>query len=350
MAKVLKPKTLPSKNFYLSLSLVDLRKEYEKLLKLYESVTTGFYCHNCGTFLPASSFYKSTKTASGVIPTCRDCILKIGTNFYDTKNPGVETIQSLKKALKVADVPYVQKIYDTSVSLVNDENSKSTAKTIIQQYMALINISKQYAFYGYADSEGLADSDDDREIQASKTLRNEARKIFGDGYSDEDYIFLIKQYKDWTTRHECQTKSQEETFKRICCKQLEIHKASIQGRNTKDLDRSLQEWLDTGNLKPKQNSMEGLSDAQTLGTLIQKWENERPLPEIDPELKDVDKIGLYIDVFFKGHLCKMLNLKNNLSHLYENFMEKYAAKKPEYNEDMDSETLFDLIFGKGSTD
>ena len=62
--------------------------------------------------------------------------------------------------------------------------------------------------------------------------------------------------------------------------------------------------------------------------------------------KDVDKIGLYIDVFFKGHLSKMMGLKNAFSALYERYIAKYTVKKPEYDEDVDSEVLFDKIFGK----
>ena len=110
---------------------------------------------------------------------------------------------------------------------------------------------------------------------------------------------------------------------------MEILKANRLGLDTKDLDKTFQDYLDTANLKPKQNNLDALSDAQTFGTLLAKWENERPLPEIDEELKDVDKLGLYIDVFFRGHLAKMMGLKNGLSNLYNKFIKKYT-KKPKY--------------------
>lgn len=74
-------------------------------------------------------------------------------------------------------------------------------------------------------------------------------------------------------------------------------------------------------------------------------EEEKPIPEPDEDFKDVDKVGLYVDVFFKGHLSKMMGLKNAFSSLYEKFMAKYTVKKPEYEEDTDSEALFDQIFG-----
>ena len=101
-------------------------------------------------------------------------------------------------------------------------------------------------------------------------------------------------------------------------------------------------------MQPKQNAGDTTADNQTFGTLIDKWENERPLPEIDEELKDVDKIGLYIDTFFKGHTCKMLDKKNAFSNLYSSMMKKFTVNKPEYESDesYDSELVFDKMFGK----
>ena len=91
--------------------------------------------------------------------------------------------------------------------------------------------------------------------------------------------------------------------------------------------------------------MDTLSEAQTLGTLIQKYEETRPLPEIDEELKDCDKIGLYIDAFYRGHSCKMLGIKNRFSNIYEKVMAKYTVTPPEYDEEADSEVIFEKIFG-----
>ena len=134
-------------------------------------------------------------------------------------------------------------------------------------------------------------------------------------------------------------------FKRVCFKELDIDKAQKEGKDTKELDKTLQELLGSLNLKPSQNNSNVLTESKTFGQLIEKWENEKPIPEPDEEFKDVDRIGLYIDVFFKGHLSKMMGLRNGFSALYENFMSKYTVKKPEYDEDTDSEILFEQIFG-----
>ena len=42
-----------------------------------------------------------------------------------------------------------------------------------------------------------------------------------------------------------------------------ILKANRLGADTKDLDKTFQDYLDTANLKPKQNNLDALSDAQT---------------------------------------------------------------------------------------
>ena len=44
----------------------------------------------------------------------------------------------------------------------------------------------------------------------------------------------------------------------------------------------------------------------------------------------------------------MMGMKNGLSRLYDKYMKKYTVTKPEYEEDDDSEALFDAIFGNPS--
>ena len=46
----------------------------------------------------------------------------------------------------------------------------------------------------------------------------------------------------------------------------------------------------------------------------------------------------------------MMGLKNGFSSLYEKFMSKYTVSKPQYDEDTDSEILFEQIFGSKMDD
>lgn len=227
----------------------------------------------------------------------------------------------------------------------------SNDRSRISHYLAKKNLS-QTTQYGHTDIDTVKNKYLKRKEDVIETLEDvkDAKKaklksvrFFGTGFSDDDYVYLQEQYDDWTTRHECKTKAQEEVFKRICFKQLEILKATRNGDNTKDLDRTYQDLLATANIQPKQTNTDALSKDRTFGQLIRIWEDEKPIPEPEDEFKDVDGIGRYLSVFFLGHLAKMVGIKNKFSRMYEEEMGKYTVQKPEYEED--TEALFDAIFG-----
>ena len=189
------------------------------------------------------------------------------------------------------------------------------------------------------------DSMEDLEERKDINITKKTIKFFGVGFLPEEYPFLQEQYNDWTARHECKTKAQEELFKNLCIAQLNIQKAS-QGKISMKVDSAMdafQKLLDSANLKPKQTNDNALADQNTFGTLIQKWEVEKPIPEPEAEWKDVDGIIKYISIWFLGHLCKMMGIKNSYSKLYEDEMLKYRVQKPQYEED--DEILFDNLFG-----
>lgn len=318
-------------------------------------------CMACNEEYGIKEFYTSDSDlflATGRIPYCRSCLEKFYNNYLDKykklsyPNPERKAIERL---CMVLNLYYSDKIFDAA----EKKKEERLDTPLLASYFQIVKLiqyrKKDYdstIYEKYKSSGGESDgitmrSDSDAEYEGNVAI---ATEIFGSGYSNEDYVFLYKEYCDWTARHECETKAQEEVFKQICLTQLQLHKTTVLGKETKDLQATFQKLLDTAKLQPKQNAGSSESDAQTLGTLIDKWENTRPLPEIDEELKDVDKIGLYIDVFFRGHLAKMMGLKNGLSSLYEKFMKKYTVNKPEYDSDEGNEALFDAIFGSAIND
>lgn len=281
------------------------------------------------------------------IPICKSCIEGLYKQYYKKyrdegrKKPEQDAI---RRICMMADIYYSDAVFNAAIKKT-DNVQKNT--TIIAAYLQLVRMN-QYSKRTYdktIEEENKfeipveIDDDDDADID-SKTIR-----FFGKGFSTEDYVFLQEQYKDWTARHECNTKSQEEVFKQICFTQLKLLKAEQRGEETKDLNATFLKQLEAAKLQPKQNKSETTSEVQSFGTLIEKWEDTRPIPDVDPTLKDVDKIGMYLDVFFRGHLAKMMGLKNGISRLYEQFMEKYSVKKPEHSEESESEAVFDAIFG-----
>lgn len=162
-------------------------------------------------------------------------------------------------------------------------------------------------------------------------------KFFGPGLSVFDYHFLQNQYDDWIARHECQGKVQEELFKSLCFVQLDIQKNIREGRSNKDNYATFQNLLSSANLKPSQKMEGSLAEQNTFGTLIRKWEDEKPIPDPDPEWADKNNIIKYITVWFFGHLCKMMGIHNQWSEMYDEEIAQYSGEHPEYFEEDDGD-------------
>ncbi len=152
------------------------------------------------------------------------------------------------------------------------------------------------------------------------------------------------------TRHECKTAAQEILFKRIAKAELNCEKADATGdtKKIKEANDNLQNLMGSAQIKPNQTNDNTLAETNTFGTLIQKWEEEEPIPEPSPEWQDVDGIGKYFRVWVLGTLLKMFNLPNPYQDEFDKEMERYTAHKPESVEDDVADTsLREAIFGPG---
>lgn len=320
-------------------------------------------CLSCGGTFDSSDFYDSDSefhSGVGKIPYCRECFEKFYQKYlqkYIKANREFPEKDAIERICMSVDIYYSDKVYEAAVKESRIRIETSLMSLYLKQVKLYQYRKKNYDSTITEKEKNKNNTTTEIKLPKSKNGKtkeeleriNRAKIIFGE-FPDDDLLYLLKEYEDWTSRHECNTKSQEEVFKDICFNRLQNLKALQKGEDTKDITASFQKMLDAGKLQPKQNHGDTTSETQTFGTLIDKWENEKPLPEIDEDLKDVDKIGLYLDVFFKGHLAKMMGLKNGSSNLYTKFMKKYTVEKPEYKDEENSEALFDSIFGNQSLD
>lgn len=132
----------------------------------------------------------------------------------------------------------------------------------------------------------------------------------------------------------------------LCCTQLDAAKKRAAGLFPKDEIATINNIMASLNLKPAQQKAEdddSKISSTPLGVWAKRLEFERPIPEADPEFKDVDGIIKYITTWFFGHAAKMLGKKNLYSKLYEDAMEDYRIKRPDVEGD-DEEEFFDNLF------
>jgi hypothetical protein len=164
--------------------------------------------------------------------------------------------------------------------------------------------------------------------------------FWGEDYSANFLIRLDKRYKKWTKDQGDLEPGSVSLFKHICILEETIATDSAAGRPVDKNVNTLNSLLGSLNLKPaqkKDDSASGAIDNAPMGVWIRRFENERPIPDPDPELRDVDKIVHYIQVFFLGHLAKMLGKTTVYSKMYEKEIARLRVEDPtlsgEYEDD-----------------
>lgn len=326
-----------------------VREYANKLGDTYERIIDKdiMLCHSCDEFLTSTTFYPDKRFKAGYFPICKKCLLKMATDYDSEKRIYVDNKNKTLKVFELLDIPFIDSIYESGLQSTQEAVGEKTKSTAYQHMLTIVKSLQQYRDKSWKDSDYVKDQTEEEVNENSRTLKA-GRKRFGDGYTNSELIWLENEYQDWIGRYPCENKGQEILYAQVCATELDLDKARRAKKDTKDLTKTLQDLFTSLGIKPSQSNANALTEAKTFGELINKWEQEKPIPEPSEEFKDVDKIGLYIDVFFKGHLSKMMNLKNAFSLLYDRFISKYTVKKPEYEEDTDSEELFEQIFGTAS--
>lgn len=347
---------------------------------------TTYRCTCCGKYYTTqrgnfrTSYSKLFAGWGGYYPVCNTCLSTymdwlIG-DIYDG-----DEAQAMHRVAQLLDIPFDVNVYqkalanagDTAYSLIasyyqrmGTSNAKKNGWTYINtvldhQEQAVADAAakeqwqedfKQYAIeeaeekyrseierlnriiesYRSGEVEAI-----DEELVDDVTNENNIELIhrWGSGFSREEYDYLEAQYEDWLDCYGCDTKIQEELFRNICLAQLNITKAQhAEGGDIAKATKAFNDLVLMANIAPKQQK-NLLTEADTFGTLIERWEQEEPIPDPDPAWADVDGIKRNISTWFFGHLCKMFKIENDWAQMYEDEIAPYTAHPPEYQGDFD---------------
>ena len=326
-------------------------------------------CFKCGTaygrrkgYFPVS--YSVQAKGVGYLPGCKECIETMNNTYLATcKNPKDAVRQMCRKL----DLYWSESVFEIV-------SRKNTERSMMTQYIAKVN-SINYAGKSYDDTlitEGtlwnfgaqvveapaqvqpeppVADDTPEEEYDIS----DDVRAFWGSGYTPAMYAELEQRRSYWMSRFPDDVEidiGTEAIIRQICSLELDINRDRASGKSVEKSVTALNALLGSANLKPAQKKQEDANsgvDNTPFGVWIKRWEDQRPVPEPDPELQDVDKIVRYIEVWFKGHLSKMLGLKNAYSKLYQKEIDKMRVDKPEY-EDEDDEAVFEDEFDTDDQD
>lgn len=236
------------------------------------------------------------------------------------------------------DLPWGEANYSGAL-----QHSQKTGWKIYQSYFKQINSFGDINSIGTCFAEGEPWIDEQSEAIHSEdsvpdTYSNdeldfditpEVKLFWGKGFKDEDYFYLENFYDDFIKVYECDTPAQVLLFKNAAKTQLNADKALAEGNiNLYDkLMKTLSTILGDSNIKPVQETGANATEQATFGTLIKKWENEKPIPEPLEEWERDNWIE-YMKIWFLSHLAKMTNTPNPFEEEYEDAMSEFRVESP----------------------
>ena len=335
------------------------RKKLEKITAppLPQS-NTKFICCRCGTaysrqkgYFPVSHspMYRGT----GYLPMCRDCVDDLYEQYREILSDDREAMRRICMKL---DLYWNDTIYDmverTAGVLSRVRNyigktnlikyiDKSFDDTLLEE--AKKNAEKSSESFTF--SEHILSGEDPENDLSS--IEQSVIDFWGRGYDAMFYDDLEKRYAKWTKGLGELTPVQESLYKQVCLNEVIIARSSAKGEVADKATKNLMDALGGLNIKPSQtknDAQDAELEKMPLGVGIQTWEFSRPLPETPDELKDKSHIIKDITVWFLGHACKMVGLRNSYCRMYEQAMDELRVKRPEYADEDDDMMLAD-IFG-----
>lgn len=287
--------------------------------------------------------YATLYKATGYVNICKECVETIY-NMY--------LRQCSDKAMAVRQVCRKLDIY-WNEGIFNTVEKKSTEQTVIFQYLARVSANSSSAGKCYDDTliaegimwnagsgngEDYEGSDSDEEYDNLEGIDDDVIMFWGSGYTADMYRELEKRRQYWMSKlpgSDDLDIGSETYIKQICALELDINKARAVGKSVDKQIGALNVLLGSMNMKPTQrrnDDIESDINSTPMGVWLYRYENKRPLPEVDEQLKDVNGIKRYVFTWM-GHLCKMLGVKNGYTKMYEEEIERLRVFKPEYDGD-----------------
>lgn len=271
---------------------------------------TCISCRPQDAFRPLSSFYASSSPlhADGLVPICKDCIVKLSFDFVSNRI----NMTGFMAVLRQIDRPFIKSVLDKAykefddaygLDKVREKVRMENCHQVISGYFKILLSSPTYRRYRWEDGDSpviaqeVKDDVPARSAPTKREVTEEIRRRFGLGFTEDDYLFLQDEYDEWCESQggEPDDKSQREIIKNLCFAKLTTVRGVLGGGNISQIITSFNNSLTAGNLKPQEKK----SDATPLGVVIRDIQNYTPAEfYADKKLHcDVQGIEEYMERF-----------------------------------------------------
>ena len=289
----------------------------------------------------------------GYLPYCNECVDSIYNTFYRELK---DERAAVKRACRKLDIYWNDVLFDQA-------HAKAAARSLFRSYIVKANsynnVGKTYDDTIEEEIKAQAKTGNvvitqsipetiDTKPQDNEPIDEDIRLFWGPGYTNEMYRDLEQRRAYYLRRLPEGVEGDigsEAMLRQICALDLDINRDRADG---KPVDKSVAtqiNLLGELELKPKQKreTLDSATSNTTFGEWIKRWEDERPIPEPDPELRDIDGIAKFVNTWLYGHLAKMLNIKNAHSKLYDEEMERMRVENPEFDDEDDESLIYDIF-------
>ncbi len=348
------------------------RRKTDKMVSPPTVSKPNFYCCRCGAAygrqkgnFPVS--HSPLYRGSGYLPMCNNCVDELYEQYCASLPNEREAVRRMCMKL---DLYWNDSIFDMAQKTV-------TGNSLVRNYIGKTNIYRfiDKNFDDTLKEEKLAeekaaeekcaackqgyiqdDQPDEEEVpeKSIEDIPESVRAFWGPGYTPEMYEELEDRFRYWMSRYPDDAgldAGTEALLRQICCLEIDINHERAAGKSADKLSDTLSKLLAGAKLRPdqKKTNADAMLEKTPFGVWIKRWEDKKPIPEPDPEMKDRDGIIRYIEIWMKGHLAKMLGYKNAYSKIYEDEIAKMRVERPEFD-DEDDESFFEDVFSEAGND
>lgn len=277
----------------------------EPLLSEAKSI---FYCRRCQEVKREADFYAAVDLLldqNGRMSVCSDCINSLFDIEYTMT--GKDVYESILRTCRKLNVRYNRLAVDSALenqnAFINDE--------LNEKFFGLYKI----ALHGYgakggnvhaAQGESLTFVEptqsqmEDHKEKVKKT-HSDVRAFWGNGYTPQEYKYLEREFEEWMSSHDVDSKEQELLFKYITQLQLDYERARAAGQTgTAKIIADINKTMEVAGISPgKARPTSGAAANQRFSAYIQMIEQEEPAEYYkDKELyADYDNISEYFRDF-----------------------------------------------------
>ena len=321
---------------------------YKSQAQLYKGVGYLPYCKRCVDYLFENYVAKTGSTRDAVRQVCRKLDLYWDETIFNAVEKNTTARNAMSAYLsKVVTYKYSGRSYDDTL-----EKAGLLWDFVDAREAELKRLQEEKEQRIEAEIAALeAEKEEAERIKAEQEPVSEDIKLnWGSGLTDDMYRELEHRFQYWVDKLTSEgvdvTKfGTQALLRQIVQAELDINKGRASGENVDKKVALYQGLLGDAMLKPSQAKDDSGNDLDKtpFGVWIRRWEDQRPVPEPDPELQDTDGIIKYLSIWFFGHLCKLFNIRNSYCKLYEDKIAELRVDRPEFD-DEDDESFFNSIF------